>query len=88
MALLLVAFGQIYQSINVQDVLDLLAFFFFFWWVLICSFSHHFLFVFVFLENSFGLVSYAFFLFIFILLKCPSIHNFFKKYIMCYFLFY
>ena len=72
------------QSINVRDVLDLLAFFF-------LVFSRLFFFLvggyMFFLENSFGLISYAF-LFIFILLKCPSIHNFFKKYLMCYFLFY
>ena len=56
-ALLLVAFGQIYQSINVQDVLDLLAIYIFFW-----VGAHMFLFssFFVCLENDFGLISYAF----------------------------
>ena len=42
-----------------------------------------------FLENIFGLISYAFLFYfiLFILMKCPSIHKI-LKYIMCYFLFY
>ena len=58
--------------------------FFFFFFVLIFFFCFFvflllvsvFVFVFVFLENNFGF------------LKCPFIHNFLNKNIMCYFLFY
>ena len=76
-ALLLVAFGQIYQSINVQDVLDLLAIYIFFW-----VGAHMFLFssffvCFCFFRKQFWANILCFYLFIFILLKCPYIHNFF-----------
>ena len=64
----------------------------FFFPLLICCLLLLYFFIFLFfinfLENNFRLISYATF-FLFTLMKCPSIHNFFFFLsIMCYFLFY
>ena len=79
-ALLLVAFGQIYLSINVQDVLDLLAFFFFFFFLVG---SHMFLFssffvCFCFFRKQFWASFLCFFIY-FHFIEVPIYTQFFLK---------